>query len=184
ITDSSNALFTTSYNGIATPLTISKRWIYTFADANSSGSTSWNYVAENNPIKPGLGFTMKGIGTAETGNQAYDFRGKPNNGDMFNTVLENQYTLVGNPYPSALDALEFIHDTHNSASINGTLYFWEQKSTGSHNLAAYEGGYATYTISADGTIESFTKALFSKYNSNGDIVDPGSSSDTSKKVSR
>src|SRR5690606_21154745 len=64
ITDSSNALFTTSYNGIATPLTISKRWIYTFADANSSGSTSWNYVAENNPIKPGLGFTMKGIGTA------------------------------------------------------------------------------------------------------------------------
>lgn len=184
ITDSNNALFTTSYNGSAPPLTISNRWLYTFEDHNNDQNSWWHFVGQNNDIKPGLGFTMKGIGTAETGNQTYDFRGKPNNGDLFNSVLDGQFTLVGNPYPSTLDARAFIHDAHNKTTINGTLYFWEQKPTGSHYMADYEGGYATYTISEDGAVESFTKALFSKYNSNGDVVELGNASDTSKKVSR
>lgn len=52
--------------------------------------------------------------------------------------------LAGNPYPSAIDANQFIDD--NIAAIDGTLYFWEHYSTNnSHNTAAYQGGYATYT---------------------------------------
>lgn len=184
VTDSNNALFTTGYNGSAPPLTISSRWLYTFEDHNNDQNSWWHHVGQNNSIKPGLGFTMKGTGTAEFGNQTYDFRGKPNNGDLFNKVLDNQFTLVGNPYPSALDTRSFIHDVHNRNTINGTLYFWEQKSTNSHYLADYEGGYATYTISADGVIESFTKALFSKYNGSGQVVELGSASNTSKKVGR
>lgn len=33
------------------------------------------------------------------------------------------YNLVGNPYPSAIDALAFVN--HNNAEIDGTIYFWE-----------------------------------------------------------
>ena len=33
-------------------------------------------------------------------------------------------TLIGNPYPSAIDAHKFIDD--NAGVIEGTLYLWQQ----------------------------------------------------------
>jgi hypothetical protein len=58
--------------------------------------------------------------------------------------------LVGNPYPSAIDAEVFINENGPSAanSIDGTLYFWDHyHSNSTHILAAYEGGYAVYSLS-------------------------------------
>lgn len=56
------------------------------------------------------------------------FEGIPNNGtinvEMVNGGMVNQYNLVGNPYPSALDANAFVND--NSSTITGTLYFWRK----------------------------------------------------------
>ena len=78
--------------------------------------------------------------------------------------------MVGNPYPSALDAVAYIHDTQNAAVINGTLYYWEQDpSTNSHYINEYNGGYATYTINAAGTVETFISAVFNTYNGDGSI---------------
>ncbi|WP_299526651.1 T9SS type A sorting domain-containing protein [Winogradskyella sp.] len=156
------ALFTSAFDGIASPLTISDRWLWTYQ--TSSSYADWVYVGSTGAISPGLGFTMKGNGTGTTGSQLYDFRGKPNNGTITNPVSDGDFTLIGNPYPSALDARDFIHDPLNINEIDGTLFYWEQNGTvASHVLQDYIGGYATYTIDAAGTMETFNFALFFTY---------------------
>src|SRR5690606_5945607 len=86
----------------------------------------------------------KGSGSTNA-EQNYTFIGKPNNGTITSPITANNEALVGNPYPSAIDANEFIMD--NSSSILGTLYFWEHyASNNTHVLADYQGGYATYNL--------------------------------------
>jgi hypothetical protein len=79
--------------------------------------------------------------------QPVAFRGIPNNGDYSFVVGMDQYNLVGNPYPSAIRADDFI--TANNGIIYGALYFW------THNTAITPSGsdyvytaddYATYNI--------------------------------------
>lgn len=180
------ANYTTSYEGTTSPFQISQRWIYSY-DAGSQ-YIDWDFVGQNGTINPAHGFTMKGNPSA---NQLYDFRGKPNTGLMTATIVDGEKTLVGNPYPSALDALLFIHDPQNSgiadltggSGMSGALYYWEQApGANSHNLDAYVGGYATYTISSGG-IESFVNAPFTTYNSDGSVntVGPTSGTKTAKR---
>jgi hypothetical protein len=83
-------------------------------------------------------------GTGATGEQNYAFVGKPNNGDIDLPINSGNDYLIGNPYPSALDAHEFITDNPN---LDGTLYFWEHWGGGTHILASYQGGYAMYNFS-------------------------------------
>ncbi|QSW87049.1 T9SS sorting signal type C domain-containing protein [Flavobacterium endoglycinae] len=52
------------------------------------------------------------------------FIGVPNNGNTTIAVSPNSWNLIGNPYPSAIDATSLI----TSNSTIGTLYFW------THNL--------------------------------------------------
>lgn len=47
----------------------------------------------------------------------------------------------------------------------------------SHILADYVGGYASYTINSDGSVETFVPAPFNTYNSDGTINSAGNSSD-------
>ena len=162
------ALFTPAFNGTASPLTISARWLYTFT--NSVSYNDWVYVGSDGEIAPGLGFTMKGNGTGIAGSQLYDFRGKPNNGTITNDVSTGVNTLIGNPYPSAIDSALFIHDADNQASITGTLLFWEQDGTvNSHVLQDYRGGYYSFTIDPSGTMITDAPAVFQTYDENDNI---------------
>ncbi|WP_407556205.1 T9SS type A sorting domain-containing protein [Winogradskyella sp. 4-2091] len=188
---SANVSFTSDFDGFGSPvLTISNRWLFTYSTSNNYAD--WNYVGESSSILPGLGFTMKGV--AGTNNQLYDFRGKANNGTISNMVTPNKFTLIGNPYPSAIDALLFIHDPQNTTLNNGpspqptttgALYFWEQSDEGSHNIADYIGGYASYTISDTG-MESFVNAMFSAYDGYGNSVPlaPSPSGNMGSKISK
>jgi hypothetical protein len=81
--------------------------------------------------------------------------GKPNSGDIALNLPFDQTYLVGNPYPSALDADAFILDNLTGCAgctgvanvFNGALYFWDHFGlTSNHSLAQYVGGYATYTL--------------------------------------
>ncbi|WP_339611906.1 HYR domain-containing protein [uncultured Xanthomarina sp.] len=151
--------WTTGNNGSTTPLTISSRWVYTFSEGLEADYSEWAHEGNLGTIDAGLGYTMKGPGPgAATGTQNYTFRGMPNNGTISASVTAqptfNNQTLVGNPYPSAINALEFIRDnipggnSGTTASIDGSLYFWKQASTNaSHLTAEYQGGYATYNLS-------------------------------------
>ncbi|WP_405572367.1 T9SS type A sorting domain-containing protein [Winogradskyella sp. Asnod2-B02-A] len=159
---STDAAFTTGFDGSASPLTISDRWLWTYQTADQY--IDWVYVGATGNISPGLGFTMKGNGTGLTGSQVYDFRGKPNNGTITNDVANGLNTLVGNPYPSAMDSALFIHDPQNQASITGTLLFWEQEgNVPSHTLQDYRGGYYSFTINSAGTVITDTPAQFMTY---------------------
>ena len=139
-----NITWTTGYNGApTTPITLSNFWIFKFQNV-SPIYANWAKVLQNGTLFAGQGFTLKGSGGASA-NQNYTFVGKPNSGAISSPIAANNSNLSGNPYPSALDANAFI--TANLGSTTGTLYFWEHFSTNaSHNLAAYQGGYATRNL--------------------------------------
>ena len=167
LTTSIPTAFTSSYDGTSSPLNIADYWLYSYNPGLVYAE--WDYIGQAGNLDSGYGFSMKGT-NGSGNNQLYDFRGKPNTGLIETAVSTAQFTLVGNPYPSALDALDYIHDAINSTLITGTLSFWEQDlSVSSHNLLAYKGGYATYTIDATGTVETFLPATFDSYNIDGSL---------------
>lgn len=138
-----------------TPIGISHYWIHKYANLPSNTYSAWQRIRSTGILLAGEGFTMKGV--ANTNNnvaleQNYVFVGKPNNGDITLPITAGNDYLVGNPYPSALDADEFILDHIADGGrafqniINGALYFWDHFGGGSHLLADYQGGYATYTL--------------------------------------
>ena len=82
---------------------------------------------------------------AASSTQNYTFVGKPNNGTITSPIAGGNLNLSGNPYSSAVDADLFI--SQNLAATTGTLYFWEHYTTNmTHNLAQYQGGYATRNL--------------------------------------
>lgn len=161
--------WTSGNDGSATtPITLSDQWIYTYNNANGAYS-EWIYQGPTGTIASGLGFTLKGSGAAGS-SQNYVFVGKPNNGTITLPVTANNLVLCGNPYPSALDAVQFIKDNisgsnanpGSSASLDGTLYFWQQGSdNGSHILASYTGRYASMNLlgSVTGVVPSGINGL-------------------------
>lgn len=137
--------FTSGLNGTTatTPITISSRWLYTF-NGSIGNYNAWAKITPNTNLLPGVGYTLKGSGTT-TPEQEFVFKGTPNSGNYTLPVTALTEYLIGNPYPSTLDANRFILD--NLLVIDGTLYFWESFSTNnSHYLSSYEGGYATYNL--------------------------------------
>lgn len=218
ITSSVVPNITGSYNGTSSnsSLTISSSWIYQYQSSigYGYGATGWNFKGGSGTIIPGLGFTMKGVSGDDTtnvgeatlnnpagsnsvatdvlDNQRYDFRGKPNDGDILIPVGASvlpavvNSTLTGNPYPSAINLNYFLLENSGytinyttgavtgsaSGPINGIAYFWEhQKPATTHEIAGYIGGYGQYVpnnvnANSPGT---YNNAPFNTYNLDGSI---------------
>ncbi|MHA6279717.1 Ig-like domain-containing protein [Salinimicrobium sp. CAU 1759] len=126
-------------------ISITDYWIHAFFPENAGIYVNWSWIKEDTSIKIGEGFTMKGawdVNVSENKVQNYTFKGFPNNGNInMRTVSPDQNYLIGNPYPSAIEAKKFIDD--NNGKINGALYFWDHFAEKSHYLQDYVGGYAT-----------------------------------------
>ncbi|WP_190246228.1 LamG-like jellyroll fold domain-containing protein [Gelidibacter gilvus] len=139
----SPVLWTSGLNGSTSPVTLSTRWLYTFENRDFDEYNGWNRITQNTAVNVGLGFLMKGTGPQGSSDQNYTFRGQPNNGEIAVTINPGLLTtLIGNPYPSAIDANAFIV-YNESALLEGALIFWEQApSNNSHYLAAYQGRYS------------------------------------------
>ena len=130
----------------SSPIKLSTYWMYKLEDSGL-GYSAWANTSNTSEVKVGQGYTMKGSNTSAV-EQNYTFIGKPNNGIIELTVDSNNDYLLGNPYPSAIDANKFIEDNGifpGTSSITGTLYFWEHYGGDSHNLAEYQAGYGTYS---------------------------------------
>ncbi|MDQ6471268.1 T9SS sorting signal type C domain-containing protein [Flavobacterium sp. LHD-80] len=114
-----------------------------------SGS-GWVSMSKTDVMTIARGYIIRGPENySNTSRVAYKaiFSGVPNNGTVTTQSFDaNKFYLVGNPYPSALDADKFINGNINR--LQGTLYFW------THNTpvvlgSAYEYGdddYATYNL--------------------------------------
>ena len=130
-----------------TSIQIAPYWIYSYLN----GTTQGDYVQslQTGVLQRGQGYTMKSTGQNP---QNFTFVGTPNDGSITFNFTANTTSILGNPYPSALDAVDFL--TTNSAAIDGTLYFWEHTgedvanpaSSEGHNFSGYQGGYSQRNI--------------------------------------
>ncbi len=172
------ATMTNSLDGTAAPLSIANNWIYKFL--SSANYSDWISVGSASTINTGEGFTMKGTSGSDAtivdgvtnnpgSNQRYDFRGKPNDGTIDISVATGMYTLIGNPYPSAIDLSGFLFS--NTASIDGIAYFWEQdKTVNSHFLTSYVGGYGEFAPISMTSTGVYTPAPFYTYDGAGNQI--------------
>ena len=146
-----------------------------------------NWVTENvnNIMKPGKGYIIRtpkpgvyGMPYPETVVMPYSqpvkFVGVPNNGLITipsqGLAMDN---LIGNPYPSPIDADSFINE--NAALIDGALYFWTHNTGIKPNGSLYvysSNDYATYTLTGGaGTMGNFVDVNNNGIYDAGDIID-------------
>ena len=108
-----------------------------------------NWFQENpsNNMIPGKGYIIQGPQNFSSYLPAkYEgvFKGIPNNGKIeIKLGNANFGSLVGNPYPSALDADIFL--TKNRSKIKGIMYFWTHN-TPVTNLKYSSDDYAVYNL--------------------------------------
>ena len=106
-------------------------------------------------MEPANGYSIRAPQTSDIVTAAIDtnptFFGVPNNGNYTvsstATAVNNKSYLLGNPYPSALDAFTFL--SNNSSVLDGTLYFWTHNSNVTAVGAFYEysdNDYATFNL--------------------------------------
>ncbi len=138
--------FSGGLNGApSSPITISTFWMFKYGN----GIEQFQFIGPFGSVAVGEGYTMKGPGSGAIADpQNYVFIGKPNNSTTAEPIIvpavANSNYIVGNPFPSALDANDFINQNPH---LDGTLYLWEHYGGGNHIQADYEAGYALYTLS-------------------------------------
>lgn len=107
------------------------------ADKYYSYDKGWKRESPANSMTLGKGYIIQGPQNfSSTVPVKYEtvFKGIPNNGAINLNIGEtNSFNLIGNPYPSTLDADVFLN--LNKEKIKGTLYFW------THNTPVAGGRY-------------------------------------------
>ncbi|MDP2060045.1 MAG: hypothetical protein Q8J97_09910, partial [Flavobacteriaceae bacterium] len=102
-------------------------------------------------MTPGVGYLIRSPQSFSTTVASVfnaTFVGSPNNGVInvnipLNAATTGNFALIGNPYPSAVDADAFINA--NATVLNGALYFWTHNTPISNNI--YNANdYAVYTL--------------------------------------
>jgi hypothetical protein len=125
------------------PLTLINRF-YTYATATNTYVTTG--LSATSTFIIGKGFAVRAPNTFPSTPQTWEgnFTGIPNNGTV-PFALETTgtgYNLVGNPYPSAIDATSFVG---GNPAINGNLYFYAHTLTmGTNGLFPAGTNYAVW----------------------------------------
>jgi hypothetical protein len=111
---------------------------------------NWSGLAGTTSMTPGVGYIGRAPSNLNyTSSQVVEtsFVGVPNNGDVSVSLIKSASTsnLIGNPYPSAIDADLFIADATNINNINGTIYLWTHNTAITNNSYA-QNDYAKYNL--------------------------------------
>ncbi|MEX1382364.1 T9SS type A sorting domain-containing protein, partial [Lutibacter sp.] len=143
--DSSNPKIITFIGGNdgvnSSPIQIAEKWIY-----GNDNDNSWVRLNSTGTMSPAEGFSMKGTHppiAAAYDKQNFVFIGKPHNGDIELPLTSGSWYLTGNPFPSALDAYQFIDD--NAGVIDGTIEIWDDWEDNTHLYSEAHAGYAKLT---------------------------------------
>ena len=164
--------------GNLSPLTLSDKyfsWIPTVA--NGFGNWQSETVATiMNPIKGYIVRAPQSYSYTPTVFVPYtaNFIGTPNNGNISCPIYHgtlgvgtnnDKYNLLGNPYPSAVDAQAFLTDPANIPVIDGTIYFWTHNSAPSTTYV--DPFYGDFVI-------NYTESDYASWNSLGAVGSRGS----------
>lgn len=116
------------------PLTMANRF-YVYNPSNNQYAA---VTPSSTNFAEGTGYLIRMPDTHPTTATTWSgsFVGVPHNGDVTITVTNNTYNAVGNPYPSTIDADDFINDNN----LTEALYFWRKTNS------AVGSAYATYTL--------------------------------------
>jgi len=123
---------------VTTSSTLNNYWFNIYLKGAIGDYNHWQQINQSSALTPGVGYTAKGTGTTADF-QNYVFKGIPNDGDYSFPLNLGESSLLGNPYPSALDSKVFIND---NKAILELLQFWVDGGSTDHNLSNYLGGYA------------------------------------------
>ncbi|MCB9202663.1 MAG: T9SS type A sorting domain-containing protein [Flavobacteriales bacterium] len=145
-------------------------------------------AADDTAIEPGKGFILKtggqrftNIPTGPVGNTTSSnsavrnlvYRGQANNGTIqvdlnsdgtsgidFEVGGGNQ-TLLGNPYPSAIDAQKFLSEPKNQ-NIEQAVYYWTSPPITTNGKYPHSGGFATWNLTggAGSAVYGFTPTQY------------------------
>ncbi|MCG3167281.1 MAG: hypothetical protein POELPBGB_03068 [Bacteroidia bacterium] len=108
-----------------------------FSDDNPGPDPGW--AAASGSFSVGKGYAGQGP------NPSVTFTGTANNGTVnqgvqYFTLVNGStspgvpYNLIGNPYPSNIDAASFL--TANNTKVTGAIYYWDDDNTGGTGYAA------------------------------------------------
>ncbi|MEO7976143.1 LamG-like jellyroll fold domain-containing protein [Flavobacterium sp.] len=132
----------------------------------NSAINNWKQELPNATMTTGKGYIIR---TPKAGiwpnsevvafpySQNVQFVGVPNNGNLFGenitAITANRFFLIGNPYPSALNADSFL--LANTTILQGTIYLWTHNTGITQSGSQYvylSGDYASYnTTGGTGT---------------------------------
>ncbi|NHM06534.1 T9SS type A sorting domain-containing protein [Flavobacterium sp. CYK-4] len=164
--------------GMLSPNTLSDKF---YSWTPTVGNSFGNWFSEStatimNPIKGYIVRAPQSFSFTPTVFTPYtaNFIGTPNNGDILCPIYHgtlgpsnnnDKYNLLGNPYPSAVDAQAFLTDPANTPIIDGTIYFWTHNSAPS--TAYVDPFYGDFVI-------NYTDSDYASWNSLGPVGSRGS----------
>jgi len=108
---------------------------------------NWKTESPSKIMNIGRGYIIRGpqnFSTTTTSIYEAVFKGIPVNGKISVSIgVLNTNNLIGNPYPSAIDADAFLKS--NEEKIKGTLYFWTHNTPLTNNNYTFND-YAVYNL--------------------------------------
>lgn len=114
-------------------------------DGIDDDGNDWTLIPGSTVMTPGVGYISmhSPIGFSVGSQYTYTFEGAFNTGIISSPIAYNgangdeDWNLIGNPYPSAIDANAFLNN--NSASIQGVAYLWSHNTPANANASGNEG---------------------------------------------
>ncbi|WP_309640134.1 fibronectin type III domain-containing protein [Flavobacterium sp.] len=163
--------------GNLSPFTLSDKY-YSWIPTVANGFGTWLSETSATIMNPIKGYIVRAPQTFSFTPTVFvpytaNFIGTPNNGDILCPIYHgslgvatnnDKYNLLGNPYPSAIDAQAFLTDPVNTPIIDGTIYFWTHNSAPS--TAYVDPFYGDYVI-------NYTDSDYASWNSLGAVGSRG-----------
>ncbi|WP_035653845.1 T9SS sorting signal type C domain-containing protein [Flavobacterium saliperosum] len=163
-------------------LTSATNKIYRYTPTVANGSGTWTQIGTATVMNPTFGviarapITFPSTGTKQT--YTVNFTGTPNNGPITmpigmgtnanigsttpsggSTVVtdaDDEWNLIGNPYPSAINIVSFLNNPANIPVVDGTVYLWTHNTLPSNaEPDPFYGNYVyNYTVNDYATVNS------------------------------
>jgi len=137
--------------------------IWSYNPTVSGGNGNWVNLNTSTIMDPTKGYIVKAPDTfsnnpATKAPYTATFIGTPNNGPILTPISkginanmsaiigddDDEWNLIGNPYPSAIDAKKLFDLPENTSIIDGTIYIWTHISTPTSSYQdPFYGDYVT-----------------------------------------